>query len=187
MSDPGVDLPQKPETTISPTSSKTDSDQLDETKPYISWKDVRGQHRGVNIHVSAKTQPEKLITALKTLLPKVDCPIKSPEPPFKVDVPFDGWYLSPSADAIHRTFGLETETAQRDSLASIKETADEMNHHPHIEIQSPPPNKAHPWILHVTCTTHRPPGLSMRDVRLAGKIDEIVELDHRHSVARYGT
>lgn len=58
-----------------------------------------------------------------------------------------------------------------DRLAAI---SDEMDHHARLDLPDTLPESDF-TVMHVTCTTHRPPGLSMRDIRLAKSIDELAE------------
>ena len=74
------------------------------------------------------------------------------------------WLLDEQGDAIHRHLAFHDESEAERFQSLLWAAADEVNHHPHI---------TGTLNMTVTCTTHNPRGLSMRDVRLAQKVDEL--------------
>lgn len=117
-----------------------------------------------------RAKPEKLIPALEPLL-------SSSENDHKVSSNhrFDSlkWILDKFGDAIHRHVSV---IALQDAINlkhKLMIEADKANHHPHVLIL-PDIRGRNRWCMTITCTTHDPAGLSMRDVKLAKKIDQII-------------
>jgi pterin-4a-carbinolamine dehydratase len=99
-----------------------------------------------------------------------------------------GWYLDQQGDAIHYHFTQRTEGLDQVEQ-TISNMADGLKHHPHVFKQRVSNGASGPgthsseagssdqvssskdvddvWLVTVTCTTHQPRGLSVRDVRLA--------------------
>lgn len=77
-----------------------------------------------------------------------------------------GWDLDESGDTIHRYVGVQSERDMSSILDHIKAVSSELKHDPHIHIDG---NQ-----LTISCTTHVPPGLSMKDVKLARKVNDIL-------------
>jgi len=76
----------------------------------------------------------------------------------------DGWEGSPQA--ISRTVGLSTFPAAIKVVDRVAEVAEEMDHHPDIDIR---------WrTLTFRCVTHSAGGVTTRDIALANRIDRIV-------------
>lgn len=124
---------------------------------------------------SAVKNPCSLITGLSELL---RCPADAMNDLQTPSTPAPYWTLESTNDSIIRVFAFDTADQARLFRDRISAVSDEMDHHAHMSVNS----AADPSIpegkvtrMTVTCTTHRPPGLSMRDVRLAKKIDEIAE------------
>ena len=94
------------------------------------------------------------------------------------------WTLDEAGDAIHLHLAIPSEKEGNEIESRIMTKADEMNHHPHIVKEAVTmvdgSNLQH---VTVTCTTHRPKGLSMRHARLAKAVDEIVA--KYNSLAQY--
>lgn len=77
------------------------------------------------------------------------------------------WLLDREGNAIHRHFELYDQRAVQEFLVSVKTISDGVNHHPHYNVQG--------HLLTITCATHVPPGLSMKDVKLARLINQSYE------------
>lgn len=77
------------------------------------------------------------------------------------------WELDESGDTIHRHISLTEEKEISAILKQINEAAQDLKHDPHTHIDG--------TNLTISCTTHSPPGLSMKDVKLAKKIDVIIQ------------
>ena len=77
-----------------------------------------------------------------------------------------GWDLDESGDVIHRYTLLYNKDDFHQILPQVKAASKELNHDPTISL--------HENRLLFSCGTHSPPGLSMKDVKLAKKIDEIL-------------
>ncbi|ERF76765.1 hypothetical protein EPUS_02304 [Endocarpon pusillum Z07020] len=124
---------------------------------------------------SAVKNPSSLITGLSELLRRPadatnDLQTLSTSAPY--------WTLESTNDSIIRVFAFEAEEQARLFRDRISAVSDEMDHHARMSVDSAadssnPEGKV--TRMTVTCTTHRPPGLSMRDIRLARKINEIAE------------
>lgn len=114
----------------------------------------------ISILPTPKANPEKLAERLKALL-------------------LDGsWQLESPGDAIYavRSFG-QHEDAEN-AASQIMNLADRLNHHPHLShFQCALGDEGHSDITHlmlITCTTHQPRGLGLRDISLAKAIDEVL-------------
>ncbi|KIW66799.1 hypothetical protein PV04_06093 [Phialophora macrospora] len=82
------------------------------------------------------------------------------------------WYLDPEGDTIHRHIALPSAGELNTIEELILRRADEMDHHPHIN-RGKVEDRAD-MCMTITCTTHSPRGLSVRDMKLAQKINEIL-------------
>jgi pterin-4a-carbinolamine dehydratase len=92
------------------------------------------------------------------------------------------WVVSPQYNAVYRKIAVATDGALSRILSQIKEAADEMDHHPIIveigkksTVQIGEKSDFSPSHICIVCTTHKPPGLSLRDAHLAAKINTIIE------------
>ncbi|ETN42396.1 uncharacterized protein HMPREF1541_01550 [Cyphellophora europaea CBS 101466] len=99
------------------------------------------------------------------------------------------WSLDALGDAIHSQRWFVTRDEAEDAVRRIGTKADEMKHHPHLSIGVCSPGRLRAededadadteWygghLLLITCTTHNPRGLGMRDVKLARAIDELLK------------
>jgi 4a-hydroxytetrahydrobiopterin dehydratase len=165
----------------SPTSSETVKEaaspnhkpnlqDADPSLPLVEYDSSRGRVRR-NVLVSAKTRPETLTTQLSPLLSAHMPALKSTR-----SVGSKGWSLALKGDTIIRFFAFDTEADAARFVDSVRKVADEMDHHPEIVTIADPIHDTSPLrYVAISCSTHRPPGLSMRDVRLARKIDELAE------------
>ena len=76
----------------------------------------------------------------------------------------DGW--SGDASGIHRTVELADFAAAISLVNSVAEVAEEMDHHPDIDIR---------WAtLTFSNVTHYMGGVTERDIKLAGRINELI-------------
>ena len=76
----------------------------------------------------------------------------------------DGWEGGP--EAIVRTIGLRSFPAAIQVVDRVAEVAEEMDHHPDIDIR---------WrTLTFRCVTHSAGGVTTRDIALANRIDRIL-------------
>jgi 4a-hydroxytetrahydrobiopterin dehydratase len=76
----------------------------------------------------------------------------------------DGWHGDP--DGIEKTAELPSFPAAIDVVVRVAEVAEEMDHHPDIDIR---------WrTLKFRCVTYSANGVTNRDIRLAERIDRIV-------------
>ena len=151
-------------------SHKPSSRDPDPSLPLVEYDSLLGRVRR-NVLVSAKTSPETLTTQLSPLLSAHMPALKSTR-----SVGSKGWSLALKGDTIIRFFAFDTEADAARFVDSVLKVADEMNHHPEIATIADPIHDTSPLrYVAISCSTHRPPGLSMRDVRLAKKIDELAE------------
>lgn len=124
---------------------------------------------------SAVKNPSSLITGLSELLRH---PANATNSLQTASTPAPYWTLDPTHDSITRVFAFETEEQARLFHDRISVASDEMDHHAQVKVDSAADSassEAKVSRVTVACTTHRPPGLSMRDVRLARKVNEIWE------------
>jgi pterin-4a-carbinolamine dehydratase len=155
-----------------PTQSTQPNPTFDPTKPSITIPlDNQGNILKRNLVISlAVKNPTSLTTALLELL--------SPSPSTTQ------WTLDPAGHAITRSFTLNNAEQARLFRERISAVSDEMNHHAHVSQEAAAiaekdteediearSAKTTAITVTATCTTHQPPGLSMRDVRLARRID----------------
>jgi 4a-hydroxytetrahydrobiopterin dehydratase len=142
----------------------------DPSLPLVEYDTLLGRVRR-NVLVSAKTRPETLTTQLSPLLSAHMPALRTTR-----SVGSNGWSLAQKGDTIIRFFAFDTEADAASFIDSVLKVADEMDHHPEIATIADPIHDTSPLrYVAISCSTHRPPGLSMRDVRLARKIDEIAE------------
>ncbi len=82
------------------------------------------------------------------------------------------WHLDPEGDAIHRHTA-HARAGELDLIENmIMSRADEMDHHPHITRGKS--EGGHQEYMTITCTTHSPRGLSVRDTNLAKEINAML-------------
>lgn len=84
-----------------------------------------------------------------------------------------GWDLDEASDTIHRYVSVEHDQIPQ-IRADIEAASKAENHDPHIHVDDSR--------MTISCTTHVPPGLSMKDVKLAKAINKILE---EYNVAYY--
>ncbi|OAL38270.1 hypothetical protein AYO20_02329 [Fonsecaea nubica] len=82
------------------------------------------------------------------------------------------WQLDALGDAIHRHTAHPSVGECDEAERLIMVEAEKMNHHPHISRGNFGGENRY---MTITCTTHSPRGLSVRDTRLAHKIDAILD------------
>lgn len=156
-------------TDSSPGENPTLADP-DPALPIVEHDTLKGRVRR-NVKVSAKTNADALVTALSPLLSAHTSKLKSTK-----SVGCNGWQLQPNGASIARFFAFDSEANASKFVASVRTAADEMDHHPEIATSVVQTDDTPPvGYVAISCSTHRPPGLSMRDVRLARKIDELAE------------
>lgn len=114
----------------------------------------------VSILPTPKANPEKLSERLKALL-------------------LDGsWNLESPGDAIYTVRSFSQREDAENASSQIMNLADKQNHHPHLShfqcaVGDDGASDTTQLIL-ITCTTHQPRGLGLRDVSLAKAIDEVL-------------
>ena len=193
-----------PSETASPTSSssteskfaKTNRTTLPERKPQfpnpdpslpiVEYKTINGTCRR-NVKVSAKTNAETLTAALSPLISAYTSRRKGLGEARSVG---SGWWtLEKDAATIIRCFAFRGEPDATKFTDSVRSAADEMDHHPQIHTIADRVRTNVPFrFVAISCTTHRPPGLSMKDVRLARKIDELARpFNHFAAHPDYGS
>ena len=120
------------------------------------------------VMVSARTPPDELTAALPNLLFKSN-PGKRPGLS-----PYHEWTLSTEGDVLYRVLSLKTEDELHQIMRKINVHVGEFKHHPHTCFRPPHKFTGNAWAVMYALSTHRPRGLSMKDVELAQYIDEIV-------------
>lgn len=124
-----------------------------------------GSITNIQIRPSYAHKPKAVENLLKGLPELLESRTSSTE---TGDVPgTPTWRLDDSGDTIHRHISLDAESDASPILQQIEVASRELNHDPHTHIDG-----TH---LTISCTTHVPPGLSMKDVKLARRIDEILK------------
>jgi pterin-4a-carbinolamine dehydratase len=83
------------------------------------------------------------------------------------------WFLDPEGDAIHRHVAANSANECDEIERLIGNKADIDQHHPHITRGDP--DRGDSRCMTVTCTTHNPRGLGIRDLRLALAINAILD------------
>ena len=167
-------------TTHQPTAHIGSVDNSSSHVTTFSRLGLNGEKVTAHFRANAKANPAKLAPALTELL---SWPSR--------------WRLDDNGVILHRHLRVTNPVY----ISIAKETADsatQMNHHPHVAFSSLSSEtaQAHPTlpdlVLTISCTTHDPPGLGMRDVKLAHKIEEIIgrhqqieELDLEGPVSRH--
>lgn len=123
---------------------------------------------------SAVKNPSSLLSALSKLLHLPEEEQQQPPPPsdgcHAFGTPY--WTLAAKGDAIIRSCLFETEDRARLFCDRLAPVSDELDHHAHLDVSGPLADTGF-TLVNVTCTTHSPPGLSMRDIRLANRIDDL--------------
>lgn len=142
-------------------ASISNLDQASRATTTFSIRGANGETNTAHLHPNAKANPAKLAPALTELL---SWPSR--------------WSLDANGVILHRHFYVNNDTYW--SLKTeITDSANLMNHHPHVVFaglrsEGEHDRLSHDRLLTLSCTTHTPPGLGMRDVKLANKIEEII-------------
>lgn len=160
-----------------PASLSVMAQAYDPNKPTFDIPlDNKGTILKCNLVISSAVKnPSSLITGLSELLRR---PADATDDMQTPSTPAPYWTLESTNDSILRVFAFEAEEQARVFRDRISAVSDDMDHHACMSVDSAadssnPEGKV--TRMTVTCTTHRPPGLSMRDIRLARKINEIAE------------
>ncbi|EXJ66942.1 uncharacterized protein A1O5_10137 [Cladophialophora psammophila CBS 110553] len=127
------------------------------------------------ISPTPKANCDKLANALASLL-------STPETPKTGDLSLKHspglsfgtpqWQLDPLGDAIHRHTAHPSARECEQVEELIMSEAERMNHHPHITRGTIDGENKY---MTITCTSHSPRGLSIRDTRLANKINATLD------------
>lgn len=141
----------------------------DPSLPIVEYDTLLGRVRR-NVKVSAKTNADTLVTAMSPLLSAYMSKLSSTR-----SIGSKGWHLELDGAAITRFFAFDNEADATKFVDIVRSAADEMDHHPAITTGAEKEGSTPVKYVAISCSTHRPPGLSMRDVRLARKIDELAE------------
>lgn len=135
--------------------------------PYVSVPlDNRDGLLHRNIKASYPKNGHKVVAELNALFGEQQSAAHSPK-----SVEGLGFALESSCDAISRCHVLSRKGKVVSMINDILRVADELDHHPTITVSG---GIGASWLLCITCMTHRPPGLSVKDPRLARKINEIL-------------
>lgn len=127
-------------------------------------KDPRGNITKVHVQPSYPEKPKavaNLIAALPDLITDAVMPTERIS-----NFSTTGWDLDESNDTIHRYIELESKSDVESVLQQVRIVSEELNHDPHIYQDG--------QRFTISCTTHVPAGLSMKDIKLARKINEIL-------------
>jgi pterin-4a-carbinolamine dehydratase len=154
------------------SSASTKSPNL---KPQELELELQGEKGPVKRKVVLRPTPKALQNGLEKHL--MDLPIHD------TSLIIDGWFLDEHGDAIHRHLLYESHELAHVE-ARISTAADSLKHHPHVSKQQMKTLMSNTlWLVTVTCTTHQPRGLSVRDIKLAKAItkDLVLELGPQHT------
>lgn len=133
--------------------------------PYVSYAQEHGGLLHRNIKASYPKNAHKVVAELNALFHE-----QSEEASSKGSR-YLGFLLDPSCDSITSSTFRSTKEEVVYVVKEILSVADELNHHPTITVSG---GNGTSWLFYVTCMTHNPPGLSVKDPRLARKIREIL-------------
>lgn len=141
------------------STNTTNGDSLNQARTLdIDIPTPDGSTRKVTIRPTPKAPATKLTEELISLLEV------SPGSPAV-------WTLDMQGDAVHCAAVVPTR-AEADKIKSrITVIADEMKHHPHVSAD----DMVLGCQMLITCTTHNPKGLGLRDVRLAAAVSGVMK------------
>lgn len=148
-------------TTTAPTSTSTTNGP---TTVSFDLVGKNGTTTRIHVQPSYPHKPkavENLLKQLPALLTAASMPVSTIK-----SFTTDGWDLDEGNDTIHRYLLLQNESDVDSIITAIEAASRDLNHDPHIHVDGSR--------LTISCTTHVPPGLSMKDVKLAKRIDEIL-------------
>jgi len=140
--------------------------RLQEDRPTVHLKltSKDGNVTTIEIRPSYPHKPkalENLLASLPELLTDAGMPISA-----IISFATEGWDLDEYGDTIHRYVEVDSEQDITPLVDQIAASSKELKHDPHIHVDGKQ--------LTISCTTHLPPGLSMKDVKLAKRINDIL-------------
>lgn len=154
---------------------------ISDDRKHITFSLKDGSDITRKISPTPKANLTKLADALAVLLLTPEGPkVTDPTSPNKtidaghISFGTREWELDPQGDAIHRHTAHGSSNDLEAVRTMIKSAAEKMNHDPHITQGSVKDGGGN--CLTITCTTHSPRGLSVRDTRLAKEINKILEV-----------
>jgi len=141
--------------------------------PYVSYAQEHGGLLHRNIKASYPKNAHKVVAELNALFHEQS------EEALSKGSRYLSFLLDRSCDSITSSTFLPTKEEVFHVVKEILLVADKLNHHPAITVSG---GNGTLWLFYVTCMTHSPPGLSVKDPRLARKIREI--LSDLHTMMR---
>ena len=157
---------------LAPNSESVVHGEVGRTAPTVTFWSIHGRDIISRIRPTPKANVEKLKGALSPLLS------------FPLDRMSDDrslasqWTLTQHGSAIYRVLDIDSKQVEAEIISEIERVGNKMNHHADV-IHYTAERQDAAQKLCIICTTHRPAGLGMRDVRLATTIDGILK---RHDV-----
>ncbi|OAP60311.1 hypothetical protein AYL99_05313 [Fonsecaea erecta] len=148
---------------------------ISEDRQTVTFRLNNGETITQKISPTPKANRDKLANALASLLstPETFKPSNlSLKPSSGLSFGTTQWHLDALGDAIHRHTAHPSAKEREEAEKLIMAEAEEMNHHPHIARGE---FGGEDKYMTITCTTHSPRGLSVRDTRLAHKINAILD------------
>ncbi|KIY00899.1 uncharacterized protein Z520_03565 [Fonsecaea multimorphosa CBS 102226] len=143
--------------------SSSDPITISGDRQTITFRLNNGETITQKISVTPKANRDKLANALASLLATPE----TSEPSNHLSFGTIQWQLDALGDAIHRHTAHPSAGECEYVEKLIMNVAENMNHHPHI-------TRGDKYMT-ITCTTHRPRGLSVRDTRLAHEINDVLD------------
>lgn len=141
---------------------------MKQAKPVIEVIDRGGQKIKREIDASYPDKPKAVENLLKRL-----STLRLLESPSGTPHNSHGWELDPSGYILHRYTSYNSYEDLKQARREINRAAEELNHDPHIfEAVTKGTNLPH---MLISCTTHYPAGLSVKDAKLAQAVDQILE------------
>jgi pterin-4a-carbinolamine dehydratase len=123
---------------------------------------------GMKTTIVSKSNIEQLTRELEPLVKRPSKPASNLHVTFGEQC----WRVNCDGDAIYRALAFPSRSIAKEAIAEIQKTGDTLNHHASFanmtpDIDSPSHNL-------VICSTHSPRGLTIRDIRLAKEVDEVL-------------
>jgi len=146
----------------------TDPPYVKQSKPIVEVIGHSGQKIQREINASYPEKPR----AVKNLL-KMLSSLSLLASPSGTAYNSHGWELDSSGRILHRYASFKSSQDAERARREIQQAASELKHDPHI-CEDFSEDTSLPYML-ISCTTHHPVGLSLKDAKLAAKVDEILE------------
>lgn len=148
--------------------SKQSTGLVERPKPTVDVVSQHGQQIKHEIKASYADKPKAVNNLLKRL-----SELRLLKDPSGAPYNSHGWELAASGSVLHRYTSFGSRDDLKQARREIDKAASELNHDPHI-YEDVAEDTDIPYML-ISCTTHHPAGLSVKDAKLAKRVDEILE------------